>query len=104
MLPLVEDMSEIYAHPLPRVFAIFLFAIEYSMANRRIAYILGGGWAYLLIFFTANVHGKTFHGRFQIFHVPNGSEDGGNSCTRINETWPETLSAKHKRSNSRMLS
>ena len=23
-------MSEIYAHPLPRVYAIFLFAIEYS--------------------------------------------------------------------------
>ena len=30
MLPLVEDMSKIYAHPLPRVYAIFLFAIEYS--------------------------------------------------------------------------
>ena len=30
MLPLVEDMSEIYAHPLPTVYAIFLFAIEYS--------------------------------------------------------------------------
>ena len=30
MYPLVEDMSEIYAHPLPRVYAIFLFAIEYS--------------------------------------------------------------------------
>ena len=30
MFPLVEDMSEIYAHPLPRVYAIFLFAIEYS--------------------------------------------------------------------------
>ena len=30
MLPLVEDMSEIYAHPLPRVYDIFLFAIEYS--------------------------------------------------------------------------
>ena len=30
MDPLVEDMSEIYAHPLPRVYAMFLFAIEYS--------------------------------------------------------------------------
>ena len=30
MYPLVENMSEIYAHPLPRVYAIFLFAIEYS--------------------------------------------------------------------------
>ena len=30
MFPLVEDMSEIYARPLPRVYAIFLFAIEYS--------------------------------------------------------------------------
>ena len=30
MYPLVEDMSEIYARPLPRVYAIFLFAIEYS--------------------------------------------------------------------------
>ena len=27
---LESDMSEIYAHPLPRVYAIFLFAIEYS--------------------------------------------------------------------------
>ena len=25
-----EKMSKIYAHPLPRVYAIFLFAIEYS--------------------------------------------------------------------------
>ena len=30
MNPLVEDMSEIYAHPLPRGYAIVLFAIEYS--------------------------------------------------------------------------
>ena len=30
MYPLVEDMSNIYAHPLPRVYAIFLFAIEYG--------------------------------------------------------------------------
>ena len=30
MYPLVEDMSDIYAHPLPRVYVIFLFAIEYS--------------------------------------------------------------------------
>ena len=30
MYLLVEDMSEIYARPLPRVYAIFLFAIEYS--------------------------------------------------------------------------
>ena len=30
MYPLVEDMSKIYARPLPRVDAIFLFAIEYS--------------------------------------------------------------------------
>ena len=30
MYPLVEDMSKIYARPLPRVYAIFLFAIEYS--------------------------------------------------------------------------
>ena len=29
MYPLVEDMSEIHAHPLPRVYDIFLFAIEY---------------------------------------------------------------------------
>ena len=29
MYPLVEDMSEIDAHPLQRVYAIFLFAIEY---------------------------------------------------------------------------
>ena len=29
MYPL-EDMSKIYARPLPRVYAIFLFAIEYS--------------------------------------------------------------------------
>ena len=28
MYPLVEDMSKIYARPLPRVYAIFLFAIE----------------------------------------------------------------------------
>ena len=34
MLPLVEDMSKIYAHPLPRVNAIFLFAIEYSAKAR----------------------------------------------------------------------
>ena len=27
---MVEDMSKIYARPLPRVYAIFLFAIEYS--------------------------------------------------------------------------
>ena len=30
MYPLVEDMSKIYARPLPRVYAIFLFAIEYA--------------------------------------------------------------------------
>ena len=30
MYPLVEDVSEIYAHPLPKDYAIFLFAIEYS--------------------------------------------------------------------------
>ena len=30
MYQLVEDMSEMYAHPLPRVYAIVLFAIEYS--------------------------------------------------------------------------
>ena len=30
MYPLVEDMSEIYVHHLPRVYAMFLFAIEYS--------------------------------------------------------------------------
>ena len=30
MYPLVQDMSDIYAHPLPSVYAIFLFAIEYS--------------------------------------------------------------------------
>ena len=30
MYPLVEDMSEIYARPLPRAYAIFLFAIEYA--------------------------------------------------------------------------
>ena len=30
MYLLAEDMSDIYAHPLPRVFAIFLFAIDYS--------------------------------------------------------------------------
>ena len=30
MYPLGKDMSEIYAHPLPRVYAIFLFASEYS--------------------------------------------------------------------------
>ena len=30
MYPLVEDMSEIYARPLPRVYAIYLFVIEYS--------------------------------------------------------------------------
>ena len=30
MFPLVEDMSEIYAHPLLRVYAIFLFAMEYA--------------------------------------------------------------------------
>ena len=81
MNPLVEDMSKIYARPLPRVYAIFLFAIEYSakaqhtttgarapgvappparapvvvcwaladysMANRKIAYTLGRGRAYI---------------------------------------------------------
>ena len=53
-----------YARPLPRVYTIFLFAIEYSakaqhtttgaralaeysMANRKIAYTLGRGWAYV---------------------------------------------------------
>ena len=30
MYPQVEDMSEIYAPTLPRLFAIVLFAIEYS--------------------------------------------------------------------------
>ena len=30
MYPLAQDMSEICARPLPRVYAIFLFAIEYS--------------------------------------------------------------------------
>ena len=30
MYPLVEDMSEMYARPLPRVYVIFLCAIEYS--------------------------------------------------------------------------
>ena len=30
MYALVEDMSKIYARPLPKVYAIFLFAIEYS--------------------------------------------------------------------------
>ena len=30
MYPLVQDMSEIYARPLPRVHAIFRFAIELS--------------------------------------------------------------------------
>ena len=30
MYSLVEDMPEIYAPPLPRVYAIFLFAIGYS--------------------------------------------------------------------------
>ena len=38
---------KIYARPLPREYAIFLFAIEYSMANRKIAYSLGRGWAYI---------------------------------------------------------
>ena len=65
MYPLVEDMSKIYARHLPRVYAIFLFAIdysakaqhtttvvcralaEYSMANRKIAYTLGRGLAYI---------------------------------------------------------
>ena len=79
--PLVEDMSEIHARPLPRVYVIFLFAIEYSakaqhtttgaragrgatpgarapvvvcwalaaysMANRKTAYTLGRGRAYI---------------------------------------------------------
>ena len=31
-----QDMSEIYAHPLPRVYAIFLFAIEYSAKAQHI--------------------------------------------------------------------
>ena len=35
MYPLVEDMSEIYAHPLPRVYAMFLFGIEYSAKARH---------------------------------------------------------------------
>ena len=30
MYQLVEDMPEKYAHPLPRVYAIFTFAIEYA--------------------------------------------------------------------------
>ena len=53
MYPLVEDMSKIYARPLPRVYAIFLFAIErsakadYSMPNKEIAYTLGRGRAYI---------------------------------------------------------
>ena len=41
----------IYAHPLPRVYAIFLFAIEYSAKAQwhtdKIAYTLGRGWAYI---------------------------------------------------------
>ena len=45
MLPLVEDMSEIYAHPLPRVYAIFLFAIEYSAkAQPPRQHTTTGGW------------------------------------------------------------
>ena len=35
MYPLVEDMSKIYARPLQRVYAIFLFAIEYSAKAQR---------------------------------------------------------------------
>ena len=36
MYPLVEDMSEIYAHPLPRLYYdMFLFAIEYSAKAQR---------------------------------------------------------------------
>ena len=31
MYPLAQGMSEIYASPLPRVYAIFLFASEYSV-------------------------------------------------------------------------
>ena len=64
-----EDMSKIYARPLPRVYAILMFAIapplfflyaeicwvawaawalaDYSMANRKIAYTLGRGRAYI---------------------------------------------------------
>ena len=59
-----EKISNIYACPLPRVYALFLFAIEYSakaqppqhtttgppphsMANRKIAFTLGRGFAYI---------------------------------------------------------
>ena len=83
MFPLVEDMSKIYAHPLPRVYAIFLVAIEYSakaqppqhttagaraeysMANRKIAYPLGRGWAYIFDIFPESIFPKkilTRHG------------------------------------------
>ena len=46
MYPLVEDMSKIYARPLPRVYAIFLFAIEYSAkAQHTTTRARGGGGA-----------------------------------------------------------
>ena len=76
MFPLVEDMSEIYAHPLPRVcyFSVCHWVVsqgsgcsshsaylsiqeeqgrggggaDYSMANRKIAYTLGRGRAYFV--------------------------------------------------------
>ena len=107
MYPLVEDMSKIYARPLPRVYAIFLFAIEYSakaqhtttgaraggrhtgsarggvgrwgllapppvalvcltsvhysMANRKIAYTLGRGRAYIFdMSSTSGYMGETY--------------------------------------------
>ena len=42
---------------------------------------------------TANVHGKMFTAKCfmsssRFIHVSNGSGDGGNPCTRTNETWP----------------
>ena len=56
----------IYANPLPRVYAIFLFALaEYSMANRKIAYTLGRGWAYISdMSSTSGYMGATYFQKF----------------------------------------
>ena len=82
--------SKIYTRPLPRGLAIFLFAIEYSMANRKIAYTLGRGWAYISdMSSTSGSMGakyfQEFGPRFLARHVPNLACHGVSiSCVSIN--------------------
>ena len=73
----VEDMSEMYSRPLPKVYAIFLFAIEYSAKAQPPQHTttgarLGRGWAYIFDIFSKSIFPKNpdtaWHGIFMTRH------------------------------------